>query len=108
MKLKFKKQAYQINAVEAVVNCFAGQPKTEGITFRVDPGRSKNAEQSSLLDDSGFRNNDVALSSTQLLDNVRRVQRTQNLPLSEVMIADKKTGCKINLDVEMETGTGKT
>jgi type III restriction enzyme len=108
MKLKFKKQAYQTNAVEAVVNCFAGQPKTEGITFRVDPGRSKNAEQTSLLDDSGFRNNDVALSSAQLLDNVRSVQRSQNLPLSEVLIADKKTGCKINLDVEMETGTGKT
>ncbi|QPK62907.1 DEAD/DEAH box helicase family protein [Methylomonas sp. LL1] len=108
MKLKFKKQAYQTNAVEAVVNCFAGQPKTEGITFRVDPGRSKNAEQTSLLDDSGFRNNDVALSSSQLLDNVRSVQRSENLPLSEVLIADKKTGCKINLDIEMETGTGKT
>jgi restriction endonuclease len=25
MKLKFKKQAYQTNAVEAVANCFAGQ-----------------------------------------------------------------------------------
>lgn len=108
MKLKFKKQAYQTNAVEAVVNCFAGQPKTEGITFRVDPGRSKNTEQTSLLDDSGFRNNDVVLSSSQLLDNVRSVQRSQNLPLSEVLTADKKTGCKINLDIEMETGTGKT
>lgn len=26
MKLKFKKQAYQTSAVEAVADCFAGQP----------------------------------------------------------------------------------
>ena len=41
MKLKFKKQAYQTNAVEAVVDCFAGQPPTSGIQYRVDPGRAK-------------------------------------------------------------------
>ena len=27
MKLKFKKQAYQTLAVEAVVDCFEGQPR---------------------------------------------------------------------------------
>ena len=31
MKLKFKQQAYQTAAVEAVVNCFAGQPHQTGI-----------------------------------------------------------------------------
>ena len=31
MKLKFKQQAYQTVAVEAVVNCFAGQPHQTGI-----------------------------------------------------------------------------
>lgn len=40
MKLKFKKQAYQTNAVEAVANCLAGQPKREGLSYRVDPGRA--------------------------------------------------------------------
>jgi type III restriction enzyme len=40
MKLKFKKQGYQTNAVEAVADCFAGQPKLEGLNYRLDPGRA--------------------------------------------------------------------
>jgi type III restriction enzyme len=39
MKLKFKKQVYQTIAVEAVVECFAGQPKREGLNYR--PGRGR-------------------------------------------------------------------
>lgn len=108
MKLKFKKQAYQTNAVEAVANCFAGQPITNGIKYRVDPGRSKTGAEQTSLDDSGFRNNDVVLSPAQLLENIHAVQRHQNLPLSAAQVVDKKTGCPINLDIEMETGTGKT
>ena len=108
MKLKFKKHAYQTNAVEAVVDCFAGQPKANGVKFRVDPGRAEEGLQASLFDDAGFRNSDVLLPPAALLNNIRRIQRSQNLPLSDGMINDKKTGCNINLDVEMETGTGKT
>jgi type III restriction enzyme len=36
MKLKFKQQAYQTNAVESVVNCFAGQPYQAGISYKLD------------------------------------------------------------------------
>ncbi len=43
MKLKFKKQAYQTNAVEVVADCFAGQPKREGFNYRLDPGRAVDA-----------------------------------------------------------------
>ena len=43
MKLKFKKQGYQTNAVEAVADCFAGQPKREGLNYRMDPGRAVDA-----------------------------------------------------------------
>ncbi len=43
MKLKFKKKAYQTNAVEAVADCFAGQPKREGLIYRMDPGRAVDA-----------------------------------------------------------------
>jgi type III restriction enzyme len=108
MKLKFKKQAYQTNAVEAVMDCFAGQLPSRGIQYRVDPGRDKAVSQQTLFDDSGFRNSDVALNSVQLLENIHKVQRRQNLPLSPALVSDKKTGCTVNLDVEMETGTGKT
>ena len=108
MKLKFKQQAYQTHAVEAVADCFAGQSQNSGIQYRVDPVRAKEDGQQSLLEDSGFRNNDIAFTPKQLLDNIHSVQRHQNLPLSAALVNDKKTGCPINLDIEMETGTGKT
>jgi len=107
MKLKFKKQAYQTNAVEAVVDCFAGQPKSTGIEYRVDPGRVKAGEpQQHKLDESGFKNNDIALTPVQLLVNIHAVQHRQNLPLSAELVSNKVS--HINLDIEMETGTGKT
>lgn len=40
MKLKFKKQAFQTNAVQAVADCFLGKAKREGLNYRVDPGRA--------------------------------------------------------------------
>lgn len=46
MKLQFKKQTYQAVSVEAVVDCFPGQPKSTGVKYRVDPGRAKDPQQS--------------------------------------------------------------
>jgi type III restriction enzyme len=109
MKLKFKKQAYQTHAVEAVVECFAGQPFSTGFKYQIDPGRNAQAHLSDgLLEQSGFRNEAIAISKEQLRENIRAVQRRQNLPVSDDVKGDKKTGCAINLDIEMETGTGKT
>ena len=102
MKLKFKVQPYQTNAVESVVDCFAGQPNVSGITYRIDPGRK--AQMSSF--EEGFKNADIALPDLQVLSNIKDVQRRQNLPLSDALVSS--AGCKINLDTEMETGTGKT
>jgi type III restriction enzyme len=110
MKLKFKHQPYQTAAVEAVADCFAGQPRVTGARYRIDPGRpSAGAEpqhQGSLLDDAGFRNQDFQLADAVLLANLQRVQRAAQLPVSEALV--RTPGCAINLDVEMETGTGKT
>ncbi|MGY3369923.1 type III restriction enzyme [Bradyrhizobium sp. GM2.4] len=102
MKLKFKVQPYQTYAVESVVDCFAGQPMVTGITYRIDPGR--NAQASAFED--GFKNADIALTELQTLANIKDVQRRQNLPISEGLVSS--AGCRFNLDVEMETGTGKT
>ena len=102
MKLKFKVQPYQTAAVEAVVDCFAGQPLLAGVSYRIDPGR---AAQGSVLD-QGFKNEDIRLTDTQVLENIRDVQKRQNLPQSETLVESAK--CKFNLDIEMETGTGKT
>jgi type III restriction enzyme len=119
MKLKFKVQPYQTAAVEAVADCFAGQPKSSGITYRVDPGTgpapTPASPQLGLLPgevvpaaDTGFKNEELRLNADQLLDNIQAVQRRQNLPVSTALVGDRKTGCGINLDIEMETGTGKT
>ena len=108
MKLKFKKQGYQTNAVEAVADCFAGQPKREGLNYRMDPGRAVDAggQVVTPLESAGFKNADLALTPGQILENIHAVQRRQNLPLSAALVKTKV--CDINLDVEMETGTGKT
>ena len=119
MKLKFKVQPYQTRAVEAVADCFAGQPKSAGVSYRIDPGAVPPTltfpQQPQLAgmepapaDDAGFRNAELALSPEQLLANVQAVQRRQNLPVSTALAGDKRTGCPVNLDIEMETGTGKT
>jgi type III restriction enzyme len=108
MKLKFKKQQYQTNAVESVGDCFAGQSPNAGIQYRIDPGRvaAGTPQQRGLLNDAGFKNPDIALSQAALLENIHIVQRRQNLPLSAALVSNKV--CPINLDIEMETGTGKT
>lgn len=107
MKLKFKTQAYQSAAVQAVVDCFNGQPpaSAEAITYRIDPGQAKKGTED-LFSDSGFKNGDLVLTDIALLDNIQQVQRGQNLPMSETLVQTKVA--RINLDVEMETGTGKT
>ena len=105
MKLKFKQQAYQTHAVEAVADCFLGQPKNVGVSYRVDPGRGDNQSLLSI-GESGFKNSDLAIPLAQVLTNVHAIQVRQNLPLSPAL--KTSAGCDINLDIEMETGTGKT
>ncbi|WP_136161888.1 type III restriction-modification system endonuclease [Sphingomonas flavalba] len=123
MKLKFKVQPYQTNAVNDVVDCFAGQPMTSGLTYRIDPGRKA---QASAFEE-GFKNADFALSEAQILENIQKVQRRQNLPVSQSLTdfttfnargervpvpaayrRDALAATRVHLDVEMETGTGKT
>ena len=119
MRLKFKIQPYQTNAVDAVLDCFAGQPRSTGLRYRIDPG---SAAQVGAFNE-GFKNEDIRLTDGHLLTNVQAVQKCQNLPLSKSLAdfteTDRKgvvkpkrksykPGAKINLDIEMETGTGKT
>ncbi|MYN09834.1 type III restriction-modification system endonuclease [Pseudoduganella aquatica] len=120
MKLKFKTQPYQTAAVQAVVACFNGQtPQYGGVRYRLDPGEKKEAPASpqsafdleadvgTVVDqEAAFRNADVILSESALLDNIQQVQRLQNLPVSSELVKTKVS--KVNLDIEMETGTGKT
>lgn len=128
MKLQFKVQEYQTAAVDAVVDCFRAvhrQPYADGVKYKIDPGKVATAP---ALDPNaaptlagltpapseppkelgpGLRNTDVVLSQAQVLENIHAVQRrTRGLPLSSGVVSSPAAG--LNLDVEMETGTGKT
>lgn len=112
VKLQFKVQPYQTAAVDAVVDCFAGQPRSSGISYRIDPGRRSRAAQGALdialSADSGLRNAEIAVDAAQLLSNVQSVQRSRNLTPATQLVDSKAAPGAPNLDVEMETGTGKT
>ena len=106
MKLQFKVQQYQSDAVNAVVNAFTGQPYADGVKYRIDPGKNS---VPTLMDDAGLRNGDIALTLAQLLSNVHGVQQTRGLPPSrDLKDPVKVSAAPLNLDIEMETGTGKT
>ena len=89
-----------------MADCFQGQPLDTGLRYRIDPGTVKPGQTARLEMDEGFRNADIALPLPAVLKNIQAVQLRQNLPVSDAI---KQTSvCDVNLDVEMETGTGKT
>ena len=113
MKLKFKLQPFQTDAVNAVADCFQGQPLASPISYRLDPGRPQSRTPAQPTQQAfeeatlpGFRNSALQLLPAELLKNLHAVQLRQNLPLSPSL--KPAPGCDLNLDIEMETGTGKT
>jgi type III restriction enzyme len=107
VKIQFSHKEYQATAVDSVVDCFEGQLPSKGHAYTIDPGRLGAGKQGEIgLEDTGFANAKLQLGEEVLLENIQRVQRRQNLPMSAALV---KTGnSPVNLDVEMETGTGKT
>ncbi|MCD5552527.1 DEAD/DEAH box helicase family protein, partial [Lactobacillus delbrueckii subsp. lactis] len=108
MKFKFTIQQYQTDAVNSVVNVFKGQPKQGVVSYRRDVGKEYEIKFSDSIDNTylaGFSNAPVALSAEQLLNNIREVQKENNIKESSTL-AKHMGAC--SLDVEMETGTGKT
>ncbi|MFO2641177.1 DEAD/DEAH box helicase family protein [Legionella pneumophila serogroup 1] len=105
MKLKFKHQAYQAEAVDSVIQIFNDQQRHEGILYRVDPGPQSKG-QIDIFDDSGFKNADFDIDEARILKNIQAIQKKQNIPVS--LSLSKNAIAPVNLDIEMETGTGKT
>ena len=116
MKFRFKIQQYQSDAVKAIADVFKGQPYVERTKYTRDLGVRTQTAQMSLFDsgagatifeedDVGFANNRIELSSSMLLDNIRNIQSIANIRESDTL---SHTLGAVDLDVEMETGTGKT
>lgn len=111
MKFKYTIQQYQTDAVNSVVNVFAGQPYQDKVSYRRDVGTTNfdlnllnyDKTEDELL--MGFANAPVALAEQQILKNIQNVQNDNNIKASE-KLAPHMGACA--LDIEMETGTGKT
>lgn len=103
MKFSFKIQQYQTDAVESTVRVFDGQPFNDHIRYTYDYGRM---ERTFDDPDNGYANNEVQLNDVQLLENIRKIQDENNIHRSEELVKRNLGRCQ--LDIEMETGTGKT
>ena len=120
MKFNFKIQQYQTDAVDAVVKVFEGQGYSEKTSYILDQGKNVAKEQGQMqlvfdnadeteiydpLSDTGYKNAAVELSDEQLLHNIQKLQSENNIKQSDSL--SRELG-RCSLDIEMETGTGKT
>jgi type III restriction enzyme len=98
MKLQFdSKQKYQLDAIQAVTDLFAGQT-AQGGGFRLE---KVFPEDRFLFNTTFVVGNNLSITEDQLLKNLQAVQKENELNVSE-------TPDGLNFSVEMETGTGKT
>ena len=126
MKFSFKIQQYQTDAVNAVIDVFKGQVRpAQDTRYFFDPGRlvpvktkkAKNSNGYNLfqqeLDEQeakqdiilGYANAPIKLDKVQLLENIKLIQGNNNITPYKELIEGQG---KCSLDIEMETGTGKT
>ena len=117
MKLKFDpNQQYQLDAINAVVDIFTGQPKDiDGATRHMDQDRQLGLEATIA------RGNSLVLDMAQIIKNTHKIQEKNGIEKSETKkgdfgipvtfpleIGEKSLKYGMNFSIEMETGTGKT
>ena len=118
MKFNFKIQQYQTDAVDAVVKVFNGQGFHDKTSYIRDLGKlvpdnyqlsmglaDEQMELQDLMNDTGYKNELVELSDAQLLSNIQTLQSQNNIKTSSALVEGLG---RCSLDIEMETGTGKT
>lgn len=120
MKLQFKEQQFQIQAVKAVVDCFDGQPLE---TARFTPERSRELIRKAkdaargiqtlelerdIEERIGYRNRPLRITDTQILQNIQRIQHANDIEESSQIERPGEVKLGYNITIEMETGTGKT
>ncbi|MDD7144817.1 MAG: DEAD/DEAH box helicase family protein [Hallella sp.] len=100
--------------MESTVDIFNGQPNQGLLEYKMDQGKvyvidnGKRIEQKGIGfsgHDTGYKNGEIVLSEDELLKNIHQIQTQNNIHLSNEVI--KRLGA-CQLDIEMETGTGKT
>ena len=117
-------QQYQLNAINAVLGLFAGQPKNAGLSdLSLQDALSKDSEETldialETARSSGVIGNQLVLSHDVLLSNLQKVQERNDLEVAEELKLEESSDepsedpIKYSLvphyEIEMETGTGKT
>ena len=117
MKLQFDpNQQYQLDAINAVVDIFTGQPKDgDDATRHMDQDRQLGLEATIA------RGNSLVLDMAQIIKNTHKIQEKNGIEKSETKegvfsipmtfpleINEKSLKYGMNFSIEMETGTGKT
>jgi type III restriction enzyme len=121
MKLQFKEQDFQVHAVKAIVDSFAGQPlKTNRFTLERSKELIRKAKQAAnadvltlsfetdVMEEIGYRNSPIHIIESQVLKNIQQVQKNNDLHESQEIERPRGINLGYNLTIEMETGTGKT
>lgn len=118
MKLQFKEQAFQVQAVRAVTDCFKGQPRETGrftlerakeiIRKAKAAGTGQIDMEIDVQESIGYRNRPLQVTDEQLLHNIREVQAGNGILESTQLEGPRGLKLGLNLTIEMETGTGKT
>lgn len=121
MEFIFKELQYQLDAVKAVTDVFKGQPNTKLSQYTRDIGKLSNPQGQQMrlfgegsdltlaTDDEdyaiGYANNPIQIDDNEALHNIQDIQERENIKRDTNLI---KKLSPLDLDVEMETGTGKT
>ena len=105
MKLKFKQQQYQTDAINAVVNCFLGQKKDNRRDLLARYIKTINEEtlfeKKEQVEVISFGNHPITLTESERRKNIREVQRKNDINYTD------NAGLN-DFTIERETGTGKT
>lgn len=109
MRLRFEpNQQYQLDAIDAVVDIFTGQPKDgDDATRHIDQDRQLSLEATIA------RGNSLTLDMAQITKNTCTVQKRNDISTDESSLISRSGVSEslphgMNFSIEMETGTGKT
>ena len=102
MKIKYNsQQPFQIQAINAIVDVFKGQPDDAELFMSAIESRAVSGGQTSMFNEIGAVGNNLMLDEDSILENVVNIQNENGIePVASL--------AGMNFSVEMETGTGKT
>lgn len=105
-------QQYQLDAISAVVDLFDGQPQdADKLVHNLRTQVPSRAGELALevAQEVGAIGNNLLLDETAILANLQQVQNRNGLEVgTRLAMGDSRVEGKLDFDIEMETGTGKT